>query len=316
MLSPGICPWSVTAFERGLGHGVDQAGCDQAGDVPGVVVGRVLDAGGGPQRTLRPGSGPLQQPPPSGRDGLLATLVGEPGLGDGGLAAQRGGLRRADLVQPTVDLGVHAGHEERRHRGDAGQVPPGGAGGFQAGQECLDHLGVAGEGEDQRDVDADPLGQAGGDRGQALPGCRDLDEQVGPVDQPPQRAGLGDRAAGVVGDPRVDLDRHPPIHAAGCLVHRTQHVARLPHVGRGQLPQRLVHRHLAQLQVPDLAGVGVTVADGPREDRGVGRHSRDSPVAKCGEAAGPQPFPAEVIQPDRHSCCPQPGNRVCHHTSR
>ena len=285
--SSTACDWCVGAVdavagdlpvvgdrvERGLGHGVDQAGCDQASDVPGVVVGRVLDAGGGPQRALRPGSGPLQRPPPSGRDGLLVTLVGEPGVGDGGLAAQRGGLRRADLVQPPVDLGVHAGHEERGHRGDAGQVPPGGASGFQAGQECLDHLGVAGEGEDQRDVDADPVGQARGDRGQALLGGRDLHKQVGPVHQPPQRARLGDRPAGVMGDPRVDLDRHSAVHPAGRVIHRAQHVARLTHVGGGQLPQRLIRRRLAQLQVPDLAGVGVAVGDGLREDRRVGRHA-------------------------------------------
>src|SRR5487761_485715 len=35
--------------QRGLGHGVDHAGGDQTGHVPGVVVGGILDAGGGPQ---------------------------------------------------------------------------------------------------------------------------------------------------------------------------------------------------------------------------------------------------------------------------
>ena len=72
-------------------------------------------------------------------------------------------------------------------------------------------------------------GRQPGDRG------RDLDEQVGPVHQPPQRAGLGDGAARVVCHARVDLDRHPSVHAVRVRRrHRTQHVAGGSHVGRRQ----------------------------------------------------------------------------------
>src|SRR5690348_15809374 len=56
--------------ECGLGRGVDHVGCDQPGDVPGVVVGGVLDAGGGPQRTLQPGPGAFQRLPPGGGERL------------------------------------------------------------------------------------------------------------------------------------------------------------------------------------------------------------------------------------------------------
>ena len=73
-----------------------------------------------------------------------------------------------------------------------GQVVAVGLGLLQPVEEGVHHLAVAVEREDQRDVDADALGQACGDRRQARLGGRDLDEQVGPVDQPPQRAGLGD----------------------------------------------------------------------------------------------------------------------------
>ena len=222
--------------EGGLGHGVDHVRCDQAGHVPGVLVSRVLDAGGGPQRALWPGARCCQRLPPIGGDRFLVALVGEPGVGDGGLAAQRGGPAGADLVQAPAHLGVHAGHEKRRHRGDAGQVPPGSAGTFEAGQERLDHLGVAGQGEDQCDVDADPLGQASADRRQPLLDGGDFHEQVGPVHQPPQCAGLGDRAFGVMGDPRVDLDRHAAVHAFRRVIDRAEHVAGTPHVGRGEFP--------------------------------------------------------------------------------
>jgi hypothetical protein len=85
-----------------------------------------------------------------------------------------------DLVQPGVDLGVDAGDEERGHRGDRGQVQAGLPGPLQAAQECIHHFVVAGQGEDQRDVDVDPFSQAHRDGWQALPGGRDLDEQVGP----------------------------------------------------------------------------------------------------------------------------------------
>ena len=47
--------------QGGLGHGVDHAGRDQVGHVPGVGVGRILDRGRGPQRPLRPGA----RPPPA-----------------------------------------------------------------------------------------------------------------------------------------------------------------------------------------------------------------------------------------------------------
>jgi hypothetical protein len=72
------------------------------------------------------------------------------------------GLRRPDLVEPPVHLGVHPADEERRHRGDAYQVLVTGL--LQAGEERIDDLAVPLQREDQRDVDADPLGQALGDR--------------------------------------------------------------------------------------------------------------------------------------------------------
>ena len=69
-----------------LRRGVDGVRGDQFDDVPGVVVGGVLDAGGGPQRALLVRAGGLQRVPRVAGELLLVELVGQPGVGDRGLA--------------------------------------------------------------------------------------------------------------------------------------------------------------------------------------------------------------------------------------
>jgi hypothetical protein len=49
--------------------------------------------------------------PPLGRELLLVELVGESSVGDGRLALELHGVA-ADFLQPLVDLGVDARHEE------------------------------------------------------------------------------------------------------------------------------------------------------------------------------------------------------------
>ena len=178
-----------------LGHRVHRVGDDQVDDVHGVGEGRVLGGGGRPQRPLHLGALGGEGPPPVGVELLLVELVGEPRVGDGRLALQRQRLRRPDRGQPLVDLGVDPGDEERRDRRDRGDVVPVGRRLLEPGHVGVDDLAVAGEGEDQRHVDRDPLGQRRGDRGDALGRGRDLDVHVRPVDQPPQLLGLGDRRA-------------------------------------------------------------------------------------------------------------------------
>ena len=132
------------------------------------------------------------------------------------------------------------------------EVEPGGSGSLETIEERVDDLRVALKGEDQRDVDADALGQCLADRGQALDGGRNLDEQVRSVDHPPQRASLGDRLRGVAGNARVDLDRHAAVDSAARVVGRPQHVAAPPHVGGGDEPQRLADVDPAGREVVEL----------------------------------------------------------------
>ena len=106
-----------------LRRGVDGARRDQLDDVTGVVVGGVLDPGGGPQRSLLVRPGGLSAAQSLAGELLLVQLVRQPGVGDRRLALERLGLGGADRVQPLVDLGVHPGDEERRHRLDLARCP-------------------------------------------------------------------------------------------------------------------------------------------------------------------------------------------------
>src|SRR5262249_42435889 len=156
--------------QRGLGHGVDHTRGDQLGYVAGVGIGGGLDRRRRPQRPLRAGPGVAQRGPPRRGEHALVVLVDQPRGRDRRAPPHRARLAGPDLVQPGVDLGVDTGDEQRGYRPDLRQVAAGPAGLLQAVQERVHDRVVAFHGEDQRDVDADPLGQAGGDRGQALPG--------------------------------------------------------------------------------------------------------------------------------------------------
>jgi hypothetical protein len=134
-----------------------------------------------------------------------------------------------------------------------------------------------------------------------VPGRRDLDEQVGPVHLLPQRPRLGDGRLGVVGVPRVHLDRHPPVQAIGGVVHRPQHVTGPAHVVGGHRAHGLVDAGSARPQVIQLSRVLFRAGrDRLGEDRRVGGHP-DHVIAgdQVRQAAGGQPPAAQVIEPDR-----------------
>jgi hypothetical protein len=164
---------------------------------------------------------------PAAAEDLLVVRVGQPGVGDRGLTAQRGVVR-----QLPVDLAVDAADEERRDRAQPRQVVAVGLGLLEPGEERVHDRVVALEAEDQGDVDADALREHLRDRRQPCLGRRDLDVEVGTVDEPPQRLGLGHGAVAVVGDPRVDLDRHAAVDAVGAVVDLPHDVAGPAHVVR------------------------------------------------------------------------------------
>ena len=134
------------------------------------------------------------------------------------------------------------------------------------------------------------------------PGLRggDLDEQVRAVDEGVQALGLLDRALGVVGEARVDLERDPAV--AGVLADlvplRAQDVAGAADVLDGEreedlLGLGLVLEHLAQLLV-----VGVALGDRRLEDRGVRGDAVHALAHEPFEIAVPDEGARQEVDPD------------------
>jgi len=235
------------------------------------------------------------------------------GVGDRRRATYCLGLGRADGVEAVVDLGVDAADEERRDRSQPGQVAARGPGLLDAVEEGGLDLGVALPGEDQRHVDADAFGQALGDGRQTGDRRRDLDEQVGSVDEPPQLAGFGDGLLGVVGEVGVDLDGHSPVDGVGGVERRAQHVASPAHVRGCDHAEGFLDPDAADGEVADLPVVVVTPDDRLLEDRGIRRHAHYvTALDQPGQAAGGQAGAAEVVEPDRHSGCGELAEPVSH----
>ena len=221
-------------LQRLLRHRVDGVRRDQLGDVHRVGVVGVLHTGRGPQGTLYARAFVLERTEPVALfEHLLIGGVGQPGVRDAGLAAERERFVAADLLQPGVDLGVHPRHEERGDGVDPGQVVTRVLRRPKAVEVGVHDGAVPFDGEDQGDVHRDALRDHRGDRGQAGQRRRDLDEQVGPVDDLPQFDRLQDRLVRVVGQTGVDLDGNPTVEPVAGFVRLGQHVTRVADVVGG-----------------------------------------------------------------------------------
>ena len=185
---------------------------------------------------------------------------------------------------------------------DRVQVVAGLLGGFQAGQVGVHHQPVALDREDQRDVDRNAFGQNGGDGGQARLGGRNLDQQVGPVDDLPQLDGLRDGLVGVVGQPGVHLDRHPPVDTVGGVPLGPQHVAGLADVVGGHGADGGVDVGAAVGEFGDLRVISVALGQRGLEDRRVGGDADDAlGVDQLLQVARLQPVAGQVVEPDGDS---------------
>ena len=150
--------------------------------------------------------------------------------------------------------------------------------------------------------DADARRQRAGDCGQARPGRRDFDHQVGPVHHPPEQFRFRGRSPGVLGETGIDLDRHPPVEAVGRVVDGPQQVTDGADVVGGQQPDRLGDGDVQRGEVRDLLVVDVTAGDRLVEDGRIGGHADHVLVAdECLQVARHQPLTAHVVEPDRHA---------------
>jgi hypothetical protein len=286
-----------------LGHGVHGVRDDEVADVHRVAVVGVLHAGRGPQGTLHVGAGVLERQEPVTGELLLERLVGQPGVGDAGQPHQVARLGVAGGVEPLVDLAVHPGDEEGRHRVDLREVLAGCLRLLQALEVGVHDGVVALQPEDQRDVHADALGQHLGDRRGALGGRRDLDQQVLPVHLGPQLLGHLDGGLLVVGHPGGDLDRHATVQSSGGLEGAGEDVTGLAYVGGGDREDRVVDVLPGLGELAHLVVVPLTVGQRAREDGRVGGDAHHRALLhEVGEVPGLDPLAGQVVEPDGDPC--------------
>ena len=218
------------------------------------------------------------------------------GVGDRDAAAQRGvgGKQR-------VGLGVDARDEERGHRGDRVDGLAGGRAPLEAGEVGVDHLLVARDGEQQRDVDVDAAGGELLDRGDPGLGGGHLDHHVGPGEPAPQLERLLDRGLGVVGEVGRALERDEPVASVALVVGGAQQVG-----GPADVVERELEEQLLRVAHPggdggaQLVVVAVGAGDRLGEDRRVrGRAGHRAVGDQRGEVAAVQQLARERVEPDR-----------------
>jgi hypothetical protein len=152
-------------------------------------------------------------------------------------------------------------------------------------QVCLNHLLVAGEREDQRDVDRAAASGHLFDGPDSGVGCRDLDQEVRPGDHGTEHGGLVDRGGSVVGQVGVDLDRDTAVSAPCSLPDRSQEIAGIGDVTHHQVEEQAFRVFLGG--VADLRVACVAIGKGLLKDGRVRGHSDDRVLVDCaGEGAG------------------------------
>ncbi len=221
-------------------------------------------------------------------------LVGELRVRDGELPLQVG---TTGLLEPAVGLGVDPRDEEA---GDGEHPRRVAARGHQALEPAHVGLGdgrVALEREDQRHVDRSALGDAVLDRAEPGLGGGDLHVQVVALHLAVEPHRLLVRALAVVGERRVDLERHPAVDAVRSLPGRAHQVAGgadVVHREREEHLDRVVARDRAQLRV-----VPVALRQRLLEDGRVGGDSDDGVLLhQPGELAGLEHLAREGVDPD------------------
>jgi hypothetical protein len=202
-------------------------------------------------------------------------------------------------VEALVGLGVDARDEEGADgRELAARVAAAVDEALDAADVGLHHLAVALQREDQRHVDRDAGGDRVLDRLQALDRGRDLDEEVGAVDELMEADGLGLGLLGVVREVGVDLERDPAVLAVALVPDGAQDVAGIPDVVLGELPEDLGRIVVGGAQLADLVVIGVAFGDRALEDRGIGRHTHDALLDQSLEVAVLHEAPRQEVDPD------------------
>ena len=246
--------------------------------------------------------------PAVARERRVVVLVGELGVRDRELAAQRERLVGADRVQALVGLGVDARDEEARDRCDRARVAAALHEPLEPADVGLGDRRVALEREDQRDVDRAALRDALLDRAEPGLGGGDLHERVRAVDPLVQAERLVDRRLLLVGELGVDLDRDVAVLAAARVPDRAQQVAGIAGCPRPRAGGRSPSGRTRRLRTSrSWSSYQSLRGDRLLEDRGVGRDADDGVLAhQPRELAGLEPFARERVDPDALAQLAQP----------
>jgi hypothetical protein len=117
---------------------------------------------------------------------------------------------------------------------DGRDVAAGHAAILQSGQMGFGDRQIGLDAEQQRHIDVDPFADQRPDRRNAGQRARDLDHQIGPVHGPPQPPGFDQRAFGVMGQMRGDLEADEAVATAQPAPERMELVGGGLDVGHGQ----------------------------------------------------------------------------------
>ena len=215
-------PWSSKASIVAVGHGVDRVGADELVDVERVGVGGVLGRRRRPQRALHLGALRGQRLPAGAGERLEEELVGQLGLGDGGLAPQRPGS-----AVPMASSRLSTSVSTREMKNDATlrtadrSSCPASRSASRPGEVGLHDLGVAVEQKISVTLMLRPSPIIWLDGRDALGRGRDLHEQVGL-----RRCARGARGPAAMvpsvswARPGATSTETKPSTAAGRVVHR------------------------------------------------------------------------------------------------
>jgi len=143
----------------------------------------------------------------------------------------------------------------------------------------LDHLPVALQREDQGDVDRLTPRDRVLDRAETRLRCRDLHEQVRPVDPLVQAHRLVEGCLTLVRERRVDLHRDVAVLALAVVPDPAEQIAGVLNIGHCELEEDLFGVRRSFEAGAQLVVVGIALGDRLLEDRRVRRHADDRVLA-------------------------------------
>ena len=220
---------------------------------------------------------------------LLENGIGRLGVGHGDLARQRpgqvglGASSSGDPLQLRIQQNIHAAEEETGHGSHAIDRPAVPHPIFQYGEVGFRHFTVAGQAEQERDVNVDSQAEQMPDRLHAFPCTGHLYQEVGPVHRRRQPLGLGDRVRRVTRQVGGNLKAHVTIPALGAIIGRPQQIAGVLYVAHRQRLVNLLGREAFAGQLADLSVVVVAGRERLLEDGRIGGQAGNavSSIHRC-----------------------------------